>query len=72
MTDLGLVSYSDLEARWRPPCATPKERRKWLLRKVRALDLRPAIPGRGNEVRFRLASVLSAEERCEQRRAVLQ
>ncbi len=69
MSDGGLVSYADLEVRWRPTGPTPRARHVWVVRRVGQLGLRPAVPGRGVTVRFRLASVLAAEEKQEGRRA---
>ncbi len=68
-SDGGLMSYADLEARWQPAGATPQARRKWVLRRVEDLGLRAVMGTRGDSVRFRLASVLAAEEKKEGRRA---
>lgn len=64
----GLLSFADLEARWKPPGASARARYVWVKRRVDLLRLRAAIPGRGPSVRFSLAAVLAAEEKQQARR----
>lgn len=59
----GLLTFGDLEARWRPPGQTPMARRKWLLRRISSWRL-PLLSGRGESARFRPVDVLKAEARA--------
>lgn len=61
----GLLSYSDLEARWKAQGRTAEARRKWVRRRCVRLGLRPMVGfGRGECARFRPASVERAEARA--------
>jgi hypothetical protein len=59
-----LLSYADLEARWQPPSATPKARRKWIIRRCQDWGIRALSGTRGKDARFRPVDVLKGEARA--------
>lgn len=61
MSNDELLTWDDLEKRWRPPGKTPQARRKWVQRRVRAWGI-PHEPVR-YQPRFLPAEVLKAEHR---------
>lgn len=63
MSEDEMITWEDLEARWRAPGPTPKARRKWVQRIAHRTGLKPFTGSRGASVRFRPADVLRAEER---------
>jgi hypothetical protein len=64
MSDDLLLTYADLEARWRIAGKTDKSRRKTLLRRLELWGLRPLEGTRGKQAVFRPADVLKAEQRA--------
>jgi len=58
-----VLGFDDLAARWRAPKTSRAAERRWVIRQVQRLGLRPFTGTRGNSVRFRLVDVLKAEEK---------
>lgn len=71
MSDAALITYDDLESRWKPPGANPKARRKWIIRRCKQWRLIPLPGGRGDSTRFRLVDLLRIEERAAARNGAL-
>ena len=64
MDPTGVLSYQDLEARWKAKGKTPQARNRWIRRRCVALGLKPMPAfGRGTNARFRFADVLRQEEK---------
>ena len=59
-----LLTWEDLERRWKPPMADPTLRRQWLRRSAARWGLRPMLGTRGATARFAPAAVKRAEERA--------
>lgn len=58
------LGFDDLATRWRAPKTSRAAERRWVMRRVAELGLRPFTGTRGNSVRFRLVDVLRLEEKA--------
>lgn len=59
-----LLTWSDLEARWKARGVTVAERRRWVRDRARSWKLEPLRGTRGEDARFRPLDVVNAEARA--------
>lgn len=59
-----LLTWGDLELRWRALGVNPAARRRWVRDRARRWGLRPLKGTRGEDARFRPLDVVNAEARA--------